>query len=190
MLLRLDRRLNACSRSQLEAASASSYPSLCFRRVRTTSRSIAPPIPSISWHSSSPSCFRRPRSPSSGHPSHVQDKIGEAFAKFDVIALDAKHERLTHFTAEPDQSSLVRTMLRLRHDLIMIGRAGLARLPKRSRSGSGHRSRTSASLLPITCTKVPSALLARRGPPAIDAFVGSLDSYVAEMAALRHEGLT
>jgi uncharacterized membrane protein YccC len=135
--------------------------------------------------------FAKFAQPFGGTPvSHVQDKIGEAFAKFDMIALDAKHERLTHLTTEPDQSSLARTMLRLRHDLIMIGRAGLVPLPKAFQARLGPRIADVGTTAADYLHECASALLARRGPPAIDAFVGSLDSYVAEMAALRHEGLT
>src|SRR6266566_3982118 len=59
----------------------------------------------------------------------IQSRIGEAFARLDNAALEAQHERMTRLRAEPDQAPLLRTLLRLRHDLIMVGRAALAPLP-------------------------------------------------------------
>src|SRR6266571_401420 len=62
--------------------------------------------------------------------SDIQNRIGEALARLDKIALEASHERITRLGAEPDQRPLLRTMLRLRHDLVIIGRAAVAPLPE------------------------------------------------------------
>jgi uncharacterized membrane protein YccC len=59
----------------------------------------------------------------------IQTRIGEAFARLDKAALEAQHERMTRLRAEPDQAPLLRTLLRLRHDMIMVGRAAVAPLP-------------------------------------------------------------
>jgi uncharacterized membrane protein YccC len=59
----------------------------------------------------------------------IQDEIGEAVAQTWAIAAEAKHERIGLHTAEPDQRPLLRTLLRLRNDLIMIGRAAAEPLP-------------------------------------------------------------
>jgi uncharacterized membrane protein YccC len=69
----------------------------------------------------------------------TQNRIGAAFARLDVVANEAKHERLTHFGGEPDQGPLLRTQLRLRHDLVMIGRAASEPLPEGFRSRLGPR---------------------------------------------------
>ena len=58
-----------------------------------------------------------------------QDDIGDAVHAFAEIAGEAKPERLVHLAPEPDPSALARTLLRLRHDLVMIGRAASAPLP-------------------------------------------------------------
>jgi hypothetical protein len=42
---------------------------------------------------------------------------------------EAKRERLVNLVAEPDLGPLSRTLLRLRHDLVIIGRAAVAPLP-------------------------------------------------------------
>src|SRR5262245_15322887 len=65
---------------------------------------------------------------------HLQDSIGEALVGLEATILEAEHERMARLTAEPDQGSLARTMLRLRHDLVMIWRAALAPLPEAFRA--------------------------------------------------------
>jgi hypothetical protein len=60
----------------------------------------------------------------------IQDGIGQAFARLDAIAAEARHERIGFLGAAPDQGPLLRTLLRLRHDLVMIGRAAAVPLPE------------------------------------------------------------
>jgi len=120
----------------------------------------------------------------------MQNRIGAAFASLDAVAVEAKHERMTRLAAEPDQGPLLRTLLRLRHDLIMIGRAATVPLPEAFRSRLApqlaHIGETAADYL-RACA---GALLARRGPPSPAAVEAALDSYDAEFAAMRREGLT
>ena len=58
-----------------------------------------------------------------------QNEIREAVHVFEEVAAEAKPERLISLAAQPDPAVLARTLLRLRHDLIMIGRAASAPLP-------------------------------------------------------------
>jgi uncharacterized membrane protein YccC len=121
---------------------------------------------------------------------HLQDSIGEALVRLQAIILEAKHERIARLTAEPDEGSLVRTMLRLRHDLVMIWRAALVPLPKAFQARLGSwltRVGTASADYLRACAR---ALLARRGPPPMGMIAAALDGYATEMAALRHEGLT
>jgi hypothetical protein len=60
---------------------------------------------------------------------HMQASIGAAIVQLDAVAAEARHERMTRLAAEPDQGPLLRTLLRLRHDLVMIGRAAAEPLP-------------------------------------------------------------
>src|SRR6266481_5757252 len=61
--------------------------------------------------------------------SDMQSRIGEALGRLDKVAAEAAHERITRLGAEPDHGPLLRTMLRLRHDFVIIGRAAIAPLP-------------------------------------------------------------
>jgi uncharacterized membrane protein YccC len=120
----------------------------------------------------------------------IQNRIGEAFGRLDKAALEAQHERMTRLSAEPDQAPLLRTLLRLRHDLIMVGRAAEVPLPGAFRPRLGPwLARISATIADYLRASA-LALSARRGPPPLDAVEAALDGHAAEMAALRREGLT
>ena len=120
----------------------------------------------------------------------IQSRIGEAFAQLDKAALEAQHERMTRLRAEPDQAPLLRTLLRLRHDLIMIGRAAVAPLPgvfgARLGPWLARMSDTVADYLHASA----AALSTRQGPPPLDHVEAALDGYATEITALRHQGLT
>ena len=62
--------------------------------------------------------------------SRIQDPVGEALARLNAIAPEIRHEQITRMGEAPDPGPLMRTLLRLRHDLVMIGRAALVPLPE------------------------------------------------------------
>ncbi len=85
---------------------------------------------------------------------------------------------------------MLRTLLRLRHDLVMIGRTAVAPLPEplRARLASPLAQAGTASADYLRGSA--AALLARRRPPSLRDVVAALDAYAGEIAALRREGLT
>ena len=120
----------------------------------------------------------------------LQDRIGQAFARLDGMVAEARHERIRFLVAEPDLGPLLRTLLRLRHDLVMIGRSATAPLPEILRA------RLEPLLARITKTVAEylqqrgAALATRRGPSPLDALEAVLDEYAETFAAVRSEGLT
>jgi len=120
----------------------------------------------------------------------MQDSIGEAWARIGTIESEARRERLSYLSLEPDLAPLLRTLLRLRHDFVMIGRAAVVPLPDAFQVRLGAalaRFRAAATDYLRRC----SAALTRRGPPpAVDAVDEALRDYTAAMAKLRSEGLT
>ena len=120
----------------------------------------------------------------------IQDDLGAAVASFQAIAAEAEHERLVRLLPEADPGPLSRALLRLRHDLVIIGRAAATPLPESvalrlepllSRLGAA------ASDFLRGC----AGALARRGkPPALDAVDAALAAYTAEIESLRSEGVT
>jgi hypothetical protein len=50
-------------------------------------------------------------------------------ARLETIEGEARREQMARLAAEPDLGPLIRTLLRLRHHLVMIGRAAVAPFP-------------------------------------------------------------
>ena len=120
----------------------------------------------------------------------IQDSIGQAVAQTHSIADEAKHERIGLLAAQPDLGSLRRTLLRLRHDFVMFGRADaepLSEAPQarlgplllRIKEGAAAHQRRSAD-----------ALAARREPPPLETSEAAFDECARMIATLRDEGLT
>jgi uncharacterized membrane protein YccC len=122
--------------------------------------------------------------------ARIQDETGRAVAAFQAIAAEAQSERQVHLVAEPDPAPLSRTLLRLRHDLVILGRAGVVPLPRivgerlappLARVGASASDYLQASA---------GALASRRPPPPPDAMEAALEAYTSAFAAIRSEGLT
>jgi uncharacterized membrane protein YccC len=121
----------------------------------------------------------------------IQDGIGQALVHMNVVGAEAERERSTRLLAAgPDTGPLLRTLLRLRHDLVIIGRAATIPVPE------AFTSRLEAPLAQIGSAFAGyfrgsgAALRAGASPPPLDAAEAALDVYAAEIAALRSEGLT
>jgi uncharacterized membrane protein YccC len=113
----------------------------------------------------------------------LQDEVGEAVRSFAEVASEAKGERIANLAPDPDPAVLARTLRRLRHDLVMLGRAAAKPLPRRfaprlqpllTAIGASARDclRASAGALPAR----------REGPKA--RFDDALAAYLAELARL------
>src|SRR5215470_1873471 len=61
--------------------------------------------------------------------SRIQDRVGATVVELQDTIEEFKRERPLSFTSAPDPAPLARTLLRLRHDLVMIGRASAEPLP-------------------------------------------------------------
>jgi uncharacterized membrane protein YccC len=120
----------------------------------------------------------------------IQDGIGQAWVQLNVIGAEAEHERSARIAAGPDTGPLLRTLLRLRHDLVMIGRAAINPLPEaittRLQSPLEDVGRALADYL----RAIGAALQASRWPPSLKVVETALDAYVNEIAAVRRDGLT
>jgi uncharacterized membrane protein YccC len=118
----------------------------------------------------------------------LQDEIGEAVRGFAEVAAEAKGERIANLAPDPDPSVLARTMRRLRHDLVMLGRAAAEPLsaplapelqPLLDEIGASARDYLRASA---------DALAARREGPATAWVDDALAAYFGQVAAMRRNG--
>ena len=122
--------------------------------------------------------------------TQLQDDIRAGMARLEIVAGEARQERRTYLTREFDPDPLVRTVFRLRNDLIMIGRAAAEPLPDvitaRLRDPLASVSDAAQGFL----REAGEALLARRNPPALGEVERTLQDFIATVEALRREGAT
>jgi uncharacterized membrane protein YccC len=119
----------------------------------------------------------------------MQNSIGKAFAQLDTVCTEAQQERQTLDLAKPDLGPLQRTLLRLRHDLVMVGRAAPIPLPEvlRPRLVPPLERVTTAA---ADYLRASAAALTAAGPaPSLAATETALEAYAAEIAAIRRDGL-
>lgn len=120
----------------------------------------------------------------------IQLGIGEAFARYDAVAAEARHERFNFNAAEPTLGPLQRTLLRLRHDLIMIGRTASEPLPQLFQDRFGARFSEAAKTAADYLRQCSVKLTKRQKPPPLTAAEAALDDCVAIFAEIRRESLT
>ena len=116
--------------------------------------------------------------------------LGGSVAALQAITAEAKRERLIPFAREPDPAPLARTLLRLRHDLVILRRAAAAPLPEPfARRLDSPLARLGESMSAFL-RGAGRALAERRPPPALAPVEESLEAFDSELASLRREGLT
>ena len=120
----------------------------------------------------------------------VQDRLGAAVASIDAAVAEVRHENAFSLGAKVDAAPLSRTILRLRHDLVMVGRAAAAPLPpsigsRLTPSVDAFGAEVSGYLL--ACAGALRGRLTPSFPAAVDA---STDAFTAEVAAMREGGAT
>lgn len=118
----------------------------------------------------------------------LQIATRRAITKLDGIADEAKRERQSHLSDEPDPDPVVRTSTRVRNDIIMLARAGMAPLPApaeaRLTAAIAEVGRAGRAFL----AGLGDAFAGRTTPPTLEAFDAALRAYHAEIATLREEG--
>ncbi|MHC2366620.1 putative membrane protein YccC [Bradyrhizobium diazoefficiens] len=119
----------------------------------------------------------------------IQDGIGTAMVGMNVIGAEAERERAARLSSGPDTGPLLRTVLRLRHDVVMIGRATVVPLPVEVQM------RLAAPLAEVSAAIVrflrsaAEALRAGAGAPPIHPVHVALQHYAEAIAAVRQDGL-
>jgi len=119
-----------------------------------------------------------------------QDDIGRQLARFQAIVQEVKHEPFARFVAEPDIGPLSRTLLRLRHDLVIMGRAAGSPLPEAVAQRLAPLLVRLGAETSEFLSQCAAALLLRRPPPPLKTVEAARDAYASEVTALRNEGVT
>jgi hypothetical protein len=122
--------------------------------------------------------------------TRLQNEIGAAVSGFQSIVAEVKHEPFVGLTVEPDPGPLSRTLLRLRHDLVIIGRAAAMPLPDVFVERLGPLLTRLGGQISDLLRASAAALDTRSAPPALDAVTAALRAYSSEVTSTRDEGLT
>jgi uncharacterized membrane protein YccC len=120
----------------------------------------------------------------------INDELASFINKLNATGAEAEHERTARLTAGPDTGPLLRTSLRLRHDIVILGRAVGCELPEsaqgRLKPPLEHISKAGSDFL---CASA-AALRSRGAPPPLDDVESAFHAYTEEFGAVRHDGLT
>ena len=120
-----------------------------------------------------------------------QDQPRAALAKLEVAVGEARHERTVYLAKAIDPEPLLRTLMRLRHDLVMLRRATAQPLPSGEIAGT-LQPRLDAVATPAAqfLLDAARALDDHTAPPATAATHAGLAAYAEEISRLRDQGLT
>jgi uncharacterized membrane protein YccC len=121
---------------------------------------------------------------------NLQDGIGAALVALNAIGTEAERERAARLTSGPDTGPLLRTVLRLRHDLVMIGRASVVPLPAALQQRLALPLKRVNDAYAEYLRAAAGSLQKAKLPPAIAPVQAALRDYASEVAAVRGEGLT
>ncbi len=120
----------------------------------------------------------------------LQDGIGQSLNDLNTVGAEAERERRARLSREPETGPLRRTLLRLRHDLVMVGRAAGEAMPEDIRQRLQPRLDAIAEAAADYMKACAAALLVHERAPSLQPFEFALHAYAEEIAALRHEGAT
>jgi len=120
----------------------------------------------------------------------IHDGIAAALTRLNATGAEAEHERNARLTSGPDTGPLLHTLLRLRHDIVMLGRAVGCELPDEVAA------RLTPALKKIEATgrdflrASGAALRDKKPPPPLQTVDVAFRNYIEEFGAVRREGLT
>ena len=188
----ISRRSRACRRSPSAASSRSPSPCWCSLNERTDWDWRRRLEFSDRWRTSCRNSCRGSRKISTRPKSRrLQDDLGGSVTALQGITAEARRERMVPFAREPDPAPLSRTLLRLRHDLVILGRAAAAPLPGAiaqrldpplTRVGEDASAFLFGNATALAEGRASAAARARGS--------GAADAFDSEVASLRSEGLT
>jgi uncharacterized membrane protein YccC len=120
----------------------------------------------------------------------LNDDIRARFTTLEAAAEEARRERRSHLTDAADPVPLLRTLRRVRHDLVMIGRAVAQPLAPAAAGRLGPPLAALSAVAVGFLHGVAEALSARRLPPSFDGVTAAFEVYVTAMTVLRQERAT
>jgi hypothetical protein len=120
----------------------------------------------------------------------AQSRLGDAVTKFQGLAEEAKRERIVSIVRDPDARPLARTLVRVRNDFVMLGRATVEPLPEAIARRLDPALLRFGEEATTFLRGSADALAGRSAPPPIAPTEAALRGYGGEVAAIRNEGLS
>lgn len=121
--------------------------------------------------------------------SELQREIRSALSRLEQVVREARHERNSRLTSAFDPDPVLRTLSRLRNDVVMIGRAAAEPFPDAAVQRLGASLTQVSETVTAFLRDAGAALLQRRAPQSLDPVARALDTYADEIAALRRDGI-
>ena len=118
----------------------------------------------------------------------LQDGIGRQLGELSSIAAEAERERPLRLAADPLTATLSRTLLRLRHDLVILGRAARSPIPAALKPSLDEPLKAIGKEMEDHFEACAAALMAKREAPSRANLDAALDAYAAEVESLRRAG--
>ena len=122
--------------------------------------------------------------------TRLHDRIRSAIEAANTAASEAARERRSYMSDAPDPEPLVRTLRRISHDLVIIGRTLPTPLPEAVRGRLAEAAEPLGAAVAEAMRALGAALIAGAAPPAPGPVDTAFAGYAAAMAGLRKEGLT
>jgi uncharacterized membrane protein YccC len=119
----------------------------------------------------------------------IQDGIGTAMVGMNTIGAEAERERSARLSSGPDTGPLLRTILRLRHDVVMIGRSTVVPLPVEVQTRLAVPLTEVSTVIARFLRSAAAALREGGGAPPIHPVHVALQHYAEAVAAVRRDGL-
>jgi len=120
----------------------------------------------------------------------INAQIGSYLTRLNATGAEAEHERTARLTSGPDTGPLLRTLLRLRHDIVILGRAVGCEMPPEVETRLTPCLQTIARAAGDFLRAAGGALRARRAPPSLEAVETAFRAYNEAFGAVRRDGLT
>jgi uncharacterized membrane protein YccC len=119
----------------------------------------------------------------------INAEIAAFITKLNATGAEAEHERTARLTSGPDTGPLLRTLLRLRHDIVILGRAAGCELPDAVQTRLIPPLRAIAPVVGDFLRAAGAALRAREAPPPLGEVERVFAAHSAAFDAVRQDGL-
>ena len=120
----------------------------------------------------------------------IQDSLGNIVASFDTVVADERHEQSVGYGSKPSFGPLSRSLLRLRHDWVMIGRTAADPLPEALFPQLWPHISGIGSIVGDYLLGTARALNTDQFPPSKEHVETVMHAYFCEVATIRAAGLT